>query len=468
MAFERTRARIAEFLTGGMTLPLIRLDGSESTRIDSAGALYSIAFMSCLQVKMRTIGSLPVHVYQKSEKGRIQSDHPLSRIISRRWNPLMTAADGWHWLLQRKDIFGDAYVRVAYDKYENPVAFYPINSPVEVKFDTQTHEAFYKITSTEDKLNPAGSYPARKILHFKTAFSSDDFVYGKSIAELAARAVGLTIDLEKFYRAMLENGSHFPGYFMTEQALNEKDLDLLRGSVDSKKGVKNAGEARIFQKGIQWKQNPVSVGDASLIEQQTWHLQQVCRATGIPPQKVFDLSKSTYSNTEQGQLDFVQSYVTQEVSELEQVIQVVLDEMGDTDHFVKFELNGMLRGSYKDRMEGYSVGTYAGFFVRNEIRGWEDLPALEGLDAPLIPQAYGVVNPDGSITQANTKASKYTLEPVLDDAQKRIQMRVQRDGVSEATRDFATKVLLPIANAHMVARIPFDLKETAERMISNA
>lgn len=466
MAFERARAKVIEFLSGGSSLPLWSVDSHESTRLDQAGALYSIAFMACEQVKMRTVGSLPVHVYRRGPEGREQTDHPLSKILAERWNPLMTAADGWHWLIQRRDTLGDAYVRVAYLPNGDPVAFYPIDAKVTPKLNIETHEAFYEIGEGDD-LNPAANYPASKVLHFKTCFTKQDRVSGHSIADLAARAVGLTVDLEKFYQAMLENGSYFQGYFTTEEKVDQKEIDRIVAMIKSTRGIKNAGESRFFTRGVKWQANPVNVGDAGLIEQQTWHLQQVCRATGVPPQKVFDLSKSTYSNTEQGQLDFVQSLVTQEVSALEQVLKTVLDEMGDSGHFIKFDLNGLLRGAYKDRMEGYRAGVYAGFFLRNEVRSWEDLPKIEGLDRPLVPQAYGVVNEDGTITQANA-ATAYSLQPIIDNAEKRISLRVARDGVNQSTRDFATKVLLPIANACVLARVPFDLEETTERMITNA
>ena len=56
-------------------------------------------------------------------------------------------------------------------------------------------------------------------------------------------------------------------------------------------------------------------------------------------------------------------------------------------YFVKFNLEGLLRGDYQSRMNGYAIGRQNGWMSANDIRELENLdriPAEEGGDLYLI------------------------------------------------------------------------------------
>ena len=185
---------------------------------------------------------------------------------------------------------------------------------------------------------------------------------------------------------------------------------------------------RIFDKGLKYRQNPMTMGDINLVDQQTWVLQQCCRVLGVPPSAVYENSRSTYSNVEAMELQFARTTLTNEASSIEGALQPVLDAMEQRfpGCYAKFDLNGYMRGDYKSRMEGYRTGVYAGFFTRAEVREWEDLPPIEGLDEPLQPTAY------------------YPL----------------RDGVPINPEN----ALVPLANACLVAGTEYDMEEEIERL----
>src|SRR5690606_11755348 len=46
------------------------------------------------------------------------------------------------------------------------------------------------------------------------------------------------------------------------------------------------------------------------------------------------------------------------------------------DQFVELDLNAVMRGAFKQRMEGYRVGISAGIFTSDEVRAWENLPSM--------------------------------------------------------------------------------------------
>ena len=97
---------------------------------------------------------------------------------------------------------------------------------------------------------------------------------------------------------------------------------------------------------------------------------------------VGDLEKSSFSNIEQQSLEFVKYTLDPWVVRWEQSLQqaLVLPSEKSTV-FIKFNLDGLLRGDYQSRMQGYSVGIQNGFYSVNDVRGLEDmnlLPDSEG------------------------------------------------------------------------------------------
>lgn len=425
--FENAARKIVKRMLGGSYTFVMPLAPRDRRVVNETGAYYSVAFLSCMLAKSRPLASLPVRVYQETDGHSEKADHPLNRILSKRWNAFMTASDGWNWLVLRRDTFGMAYVRVSWNSKGEPTAFYPVDSPVELLFDRETETAYYEVQNGDD-FTEAGRYAAHEILVFKTPVSTDGGVSGVSFARLAAENVGLSVDLEQFYSRLLRNGSHFPGYFETDDDLENNEKEAIAASMKAASGVVEAGTVRIFDKGLKYRQNPMTMGDINLVDQQTWVLQQCCRVLGVPPSAVYENSRSTYSNVEAMELQFARTTLTNEASSIEGALQPVLDAMEQRfpGCYAKFDLNGYMRGDYKSRMEGYRTGVYAGFFTRAEVREWEDLPPIEGLDEPLQPTAY------------------YPL----------------RDGVPINPEN----ALVPLANACLVAGTEYDMEEEIERL----
>lgn len=103
---------------------------------------------------------------------------------------------------------------------------------------------------------------------------------------------------------------------------------------------------------------------------------------------VGDLEKSSFSNIEQQSLEFVKYTLDPWVIRWEQSIQrSLLSAEEKSRYFVKFNLEGLLRGDYQSRMNGYAIGRQNGWMSANDIRELENLdriPAEDGGDLYLI------------------------------------------------------------------------------------
>lgn len=479
-------------MSGGVSIRTIpRLD-LEDKVYQYDVAYYSNAFRACLLAKARPLASLPIHVYRREEGVRKPATssvaQSLERVLRGRWNPYLTGSEGIRWALMTKDTLGEAFARVEWDRSGNVVAIWPLASAPDIDI-TENGPVF---SYGGDKFTQPGNYLKFEILWLKSPIIDSDGLHGVSLAELAARELGLSIDLEKFYERLLTNGSHFPGWLETDQKLKPEDVQTLRQQLEDGAGIVSAGKVRIFDSGLTYHNTGLSMADMSLVDQERWILQQTCRTLSVPPQEVFDLSNATYSNIEQGALNFASKTLVPECVALEQALTGILASAGDFDSYVQLDMNGLLRGSYRERMEGYRTAIMGGFMSPNTALAKEDEQPYVGGDVYFRSSAYIPVDPETGEELAERTASREpgssgeggsgdyqpgTGDPadpdsgplsfIKQDMDERIAQRFRDKGDCRQSRDFAAKVLAPYARACMDARIPYDMDADIERIAGN-
>lgn len=382
------------------------------------GALMSIDFAACEQTKARSMASLPFSVMQAGRDGHKRlENHPLAKILNGMANEEMTAAKLMDWTVLRRDTFGNAYWYVEWFKGK-PVAIWPITASVMHDYDKHAprgRRTRYYVSPGDDHV-PAGWYYPDEVVNISTHMTKDG-VRGISLARLAAEEIGLSIDLERFYRSMLHNGNHQLGHVeVPEGRMDEKDLKALRAAVDAKSGVTEAGRAPIFGYGAKWVTDQQTMKDASVIEQQKWVLHQVCRACNVPPWKVYDSEGATYNGGQQMRIDYVTDTITPDVRDLEMALQPVLDACYQRNTKAKFKLNGLMRGDDAARTQYYRELGYFGAITRADVRDLEDMEPVEGIDQPLFPLNYGTVNGDGTVNVFNADKPGGTADGTQEGA----------------------------------------------------
>lgn len=441
--------------------------GGGSRREPDHSAEASLDYMACELAKARPVASLPVHVYEKEGAERVRSNRRVARDLDRlmrgKWNPFCTASAGIRWMILTADTLGTAHVRAEWDRRTGRlVRLWPVTARMRAGLNERGQGVW---VTDGDALTPAGTYLEHEVVTLTSSVPSSDehCAEGRSLADVAMAAVGLSIDLEDFYSRLLRDGNHFPGWLETDETLSPKDRQELVDTLRAGGGIVNSGQARLFPKGVHYHQVPLTMAEMDLTKQQTWVLERICAVCGVPPTEVGDLTHSTYSNTEQQAIQFAQKTLVPIIHDIEAAFQPVLDHAGLWDCYVRFNLEGLLRGTYAERMNGYRVGVSAGFFVRNEVRAWEDLPALPGLDAPLQPVNYYAIDPEGRAVVPGQDSAP-ALAPVYDDMAARVAARFAEAGDTQPARDFATRVLKPWADACLLGGVAYDIEADIERL----
>ena len=138
------------------------------------------------------------------------------------------------------------------------------------------------------------------------------------------------------------------------------------------------------------KYTPISIApeQAQFLETRKFQINEIARIFRVPPHMVGDLEKSSFSNIEQQSLEFVKYTLDPWVVRWEQSLSRALFTPEEKKrYFFKFNVEGLLRGDYQSRMNGYATARQNGWMSANDIRELENLdriPAEDGGDLYLI------------------------------------------------------------------------------------
>ena len=359
-----------------------RVTTKAGATVNSETALYSSVVAACLLVRAESKATLPIHLYIEEDGRRRKAvERPEYALLKNAPNPTMTSAQFWLWQQMTTDLTGNAYA-LREKRGTATTAIYPLvgeTLPVIERKNGTPRVVGYK------HRDGSGWQPllTADVLHFPSSIIGSDGVTGRSLVDVAREAIGLDISAEEFMGRVLANGTHMGVVLSTDQALTTEDMEALRQQLSDGKGVAPAGKARLFTKGIKPMVLGSTVQEAELIEARRYGVERICGIFRVPLTKVAAMWFGTYSNSEQSDLDFAKGCVTPMVVSTEQVLNARL--FSGTAYYVKFDINGIMRGDFATRMEGLTSAVNGGIFTPNEARAWEELDPLPGGDELRFP-----------------------------------------------------------------------------------
>ena len=160
------------------------------------------------------------------------------------------------------------------------------------------------------------------------------------------------------------------------------------------------------------KYTPISISpeQAQFLETRKFQINEIARIFRVPPHMVGDLEKSSFSNIEQQSLEFVKYTLDPWVSRWEQaMVRSLLSPSDKKKYFIKFNVDGLLRGDYQSRMGGYATARQNGWMSANDIRELENLdriPVEQGGDLYLINGSMTKLEDAGAFANTNKKETE--------------------------------------------------------------
>lgn len=307
---------------------------------------------------------------------------------------LLTCGDGE----ERAEVYGCAADRqqasIVFEVAADMVRMCPALNK-RVKILTATKRIIYTPTMP----NSTVILPPSDVLHIPGL--GFDGLVGYSPIAMAKNSIGMAIACEEYSARFFSNGAA-PGGVL-EHPGTVKEPQKIRDSWNkSFMGTPNSHRIAVLEEGMKYTPIGISPNEAQFLETRKFQINEIARIFRVPPHMVGDLEKSSFSNIEQQSLEFVKYTLDPWVSRWEQsMVRSLLLPDEKKEYFVKFNLDGLLRGDYQSRMNGYATARQNGWMSANDIRELENLDRIPKEDGGDLYLVNGNMLPLENITKHN-------------------------------------------------------------------
>ena len=369
-------------------------------------AMQTTAVYACVRILSETLAALPLQLYRYTPTGKERVYmHPLYQILHDEPNPEMTSFVFRETLMSHLLIWGNAYAQIIRDRLGRVQGLYPLRPDKMTVCRNENGEIYYIYTKTTDEnpaIKPYGQVALRKeeVLHIPGL--GFDGLVGYSPIAMAKNAVGMTMACEEYGASFFANGASPSGVLEHPGVL--KDPAKVRDSWNAVyQGSANAHKVAVLEEGMKYQSIGIPPEEAQFLETRKFQLNEIARLYRIPPHMIGDLEKSSFNNIEQQSMEFVKYTLDPWVIRWEQAMQkALLLPEEKKQFFLKFNVNGLMRGDYESRMTGYSIGRQNGWLSANDIREMEDLnpvPDEEGGNLYLVNGSMTKLKDAGAFAQ---------------------------------------------------------------------
>ena len=351
---------------------------SSGRRVTERTAMQMTAVYSCVRILSETLASLPLHIYESFEtNSRKAIKHPLYKLLHDEPNPEMTSFIFRETLMTHLLLWGNAYAQIIRNGKGEVLALYPL-MPDRMRVDRDEYgQLYYEYMLSDSDANAKESGAVRlftqDILHIPGL--GFDGLVGYSPIAMAKNAIGMAIATEEYGAAFFANGAT-PSGILTHPGVI-KNPEAMRESWSKGFGGRNSHKVAILEEGMNYTPISITPNEAQFLETRKFQLNEIARIFRVPPHMVGDLEKSSFSNIEQQSLEFVKYTLDPWVSRFEQAMtRRLLTDDEKKKYYIKFNVDGLMRGDYQSRMNGYATARQNGWMSANDIRALENLDLI--------------------------------------------------------------------------------------------
>lgn len=371
---ERPDANMLQvFGLGDVSLPSVTIDS----------ALTVPAVLAAVSFLPRTLAALPLHAFRNTDDGPQKINGGLQTLIHEApnkewtsfglrqyfWTQVFTGGRGLLWI-ERSGT--------------NITGLYPIN-PAKVKIHRDP------MGRTTYEVEGGSIYPAADVIDIPFMLKADGLSHYSPI-QLGANAIQLALAMNAYGAKFFAGGGVPP--LALEGPLPQGADAMRRAMADINRAIDTARtqDKPVFPMPPGHKLTPVGFDPdkGQMTDARRFQVEEIARIYGLPPVFLQDLTHGTFSNTEQQDLHLVKHLVAQWVQAFEEQLNLKLFGQRNGGRYVEHNIDGLLRGDFKTRMEGMARAVQTSILTPDEARALENRPAKGGNADKLFMQGATV------------------------------------------------------------------------------
>lgn len=366
---------LVDWFGGSMSATGVQVTPASSRRVTAVWA--------AIKLISEDLASLPIFVYKRRPDGKgrdKQLQNPLHRLLHDQPNPWQTSLE-WREMMQGHALLrGNAFSEIFYDGRGGIKSLLP-RHPDRMRVYDISQDGIGEqplVYEYQPATGPRRFLFMDEVFHLKGL--SDDGLVGMSPISECREALGLTIGTEDYAARYFGNYANPGGVLSHPKTLSKEARERLKTAWDQKHtGIENAHKVAVLEEGLTWSAIGVKPQDSQLLESRKFQVTEIARLFRIPPHKIGDLERATFTNIEQQSIDYVVSTLRPWLVRWEQRLGVsLLTQKERADGlFIEFNVDGLLRGDISSRYQAYSTGRQWGWLSANDVRSMENMNPRE-------------------------------------------------------------------------------------------
>lgn len=359
--------------------------GGMNGYVDSQRASGLATAQACISIVSQAMASVPLNLYRSTENGGREKakDHPLYSALHDMANPQMTAFEFRETSTAALMINGNAVALKKWNGRGQVYELYPLD-PASVTVERlESGRLRYRVTNARGGVH---IYLQEEILHIRYRLGRDG-IMGLSPIQLARETFNLALTQQDTAGNQAGKSFRPEGALVFPNSIGMAGKDNAIAALQKKiEGQTSTAGVLVLDGGADWKSFSFSSKDAEFLDSRKLTNLDVCRVFNVPPTVAGITDNATYSNSDQESRALVVRCLAPMAKRIEQAMNAaLLPELSRKTLFIEHDLAGLLRGDLKARYEAYRIGREWGWLAPNEIRGWENMPEIEGGNEYLSP-----------------------------------------------------------------------------------
>lgn len=330
------------------------------------------AVYACVFYIAKTMAWLPLHLMQKTGAvTRMASELPLSSVLSARPNGYQTPFIFKMSMAAQMLLWGNAYAEIQRDVRTGDVlGLYPIPAwevNPQLKDGVKTFRVGSQVLANED------------VFHLMAP--GFDGVRGLSPVRQHKMTVGMALEALSYGEQFYRNGTRLAGALEHPKQLTDEAAARIRNNwTNNYSGRSNAGRVAILEEGMKFNPFTMPMEDAQYVETRKFTVSDTARIFGVPPHKIGDLDKATFSNIEHQAIEAVNDCHMPHLVQYEQEVEAKLltERQRKAGYSARHNIKALLRGDIKAQMEAIKIGREAGLYSVNDGLELLDRNPVEG------------------------------------------------------------------------------------------
>lgn len=344
--------------------------------VNAGSALRCGAVYACVRVVSEDVAKLPLVIYRRGPNGgKLPADkHPLYRLLKSRPNSWQSSFE-WREMMQAHvELRGNAYSFIVRDQGGRVQELLPLHPDRVTLLRAPDGELFYRISSGPNDPEVPMTVPRTEVLHLR-GMSLDGY-FGLSPIAWARETIGLTLAAELHGAAYFGNGARPDIVLSSVAPITPEAAKAIRDNWERQySGTRGAHRPAVLPYDMKIEKLNITNKDSQFLELRQFQVADVARIFRLPPHKIMDLSRATFTNIEQQSLDYYLDGLMPRLERFEAaMMRDLLSAEEQQDYEIEFDFTRILRGDLKTTMEAIASGRNWGIINANEGRRWLNLP----------------------------------------------------------------------------------------------